>query len=133
MKPTRDRRIQTLSQMEHVPGSSGTPVQKGSHPAAYTEQQKKEFVEEITSKRRRQILPFIAWAAFVIGLAATSGFRDHPPAWPLLVAWLFVIGNALFSLINWRCPACNKYLGKNLGWKHCPRCGIPFSNGNREP
>ena len=29
----------------------------------------------------------------------------------------------LFSFYNWRCPACNKYLGKSGIPKFCPKCG----------
>ncbi len=28
-----------------------------------------------------------------------------------------------FSVYNWRCPACNKYLGKSGIPKYCPKCG----------
>jgi len=30
----------------------------------------------------------------------------------------------VFSLYNWRCPACNKYLGKQRSPKYCSKCGV---------
>jgi predicted RNA-binding Zn-ribbon protein involved in translation (DUF1610 family) len=30
----------------------------------------------------------------------------------------------VFSLRNWRCPACNKYLGKGTLPHYCPNCGV---------
>ena len=30
----------------------------------------------------------------------------------------------LFSLYNWRCPACSKYLGKQRSPKYCSKCGV---------
>jgi rRNA maturation endonuclease Nob1 len=30
----------------------------------------------------------------------------------------------IFSLFNWRCPSCNKYLGKAINAKFCAKCGV---------
>jgi len=29
-----------------------------------------------------------------------------------------------FSVINWRCPSCNKYLGSDISRRICKKCGI---------
>jgi len=29
-----------------------------------------------------------------------------------------------FSALNWRCPACNKYLGHDIGRRICRHCGV---------
>ncbi len=35
-----------------------------------------------------------------------------------------IVGAAvIYSFINWRCPNCNKYLGKQISPKNCSRCG----------
>lgn len=34
-----------------------------------------------------------------------------------------IFGVAVFSLFNWRCPACNAYLGRGINPKSCPKCG----------
>jgi len=41
---------------------------------------------------------------------------------PLL--FVFTIGTLVFSLKNWRCPACSRYLGKVWNPKHCHSCGV---------
>ncbi len=28
-----------------------------------------------------------------------------------------------FSAFNWRCPSCNKYLGRNINSRICKKCG----------
>jgi hypothetical protein len=28
-----------------------------------------------------------------------------------------------FSVFNWRCPSCKKYLGHNIGRQRCKQCG----------
>lgn len=35
-----------------------------------------------------------------------------------------VIGWWVLEDRNWRCPACNEYLGRALNPKHCHRCGV---------
>jgi rubrerythrin len=34
------------------------------------------------------------------------------------------IGYGIFSVKNWRCPACNKSLRRTWNPKNCPICGI---------
>ena len=34
-----------------------------------------------------------------------------------------VLGVVIFSLTNWRCPECNRYLGKTFNPSFCARCG----------
>lgn len=41
---------------------------------------------------------------------------------PVACALLAVLG--ILSLINWRCPKCNSYLGKRFWIKKCYKCGI---------
>lgn len=37
---------------------------------------------------------------------------------------LIIIGAAvIFSFINWRCPNCNKYLGRRMNINNCSNCG----------
>lgn len=40
------------------------------------------------------------------------------------ISAVLFIGFIVFTLRNWRCPSCNKYLRKNLNPKYCPHCGI---------
>jgi hypothetical protein len=37
---------------------------------------------------------------------------------------VLVLGALAFTLRNWRCPACEKYLGRSFNPKHCQNCGI---------
>ena len=38
-----------------------------------------------------------------------------------------ILGGIVFSLKNWRCPGCYKYLGKGMSPKFCAKCGVPLS------
>lgn len=40
-----------------------------------------------------------------------------------------IIGLVLiFSFINWRCPNCQKYIGKKINPNHCSNCGVELNN-----
>lgn len=94
----------------------------------YTEEQKRGFRESFAALRKRQLLATIPLVAVLVFL----GFSDQetgasfgvPVVVWLPIAGLFVLGLVLFSLKNWRCPACRKYLGKGFGPKFCPKCGV---------
>ena len=40
-----------------------------------------------------------------------------------IIACIVTIGVVIFTIINWRCPNCNKYLGRSIGSKFCKNCG----------
>ena len=40
---------------------------------------------------------------------------------------ILFLGGIGFSLYNWRCPACHKYLGKAISPKFCAKCGTALS------
>jgi hypothetical protein len=95
----------------------------------YTEEQKSGFKLAYSQRRRRQLmlsapLILIVFAAsmareskanMVLGLPGEVGG-------PLFLG--LILAALLFSFRNWRCPACDKYLGKNFNPKHCPGCGV---------
>jgi rubrerythrin len=37
---------------------------------------------------------------------------------------MVVAGALIFSFVNWRCPACTRYLGRGWNPKFCPKCGV---------
>jgi hypothetical protein len=37
---------------------------------------------------------------------------------------IVIAGAFAFSALNWRCPACRRYLGRNTFVSECPRCGV---------
>jgi len=95
----------------------------------YTQQQLETFKADFAARRRRQLLataPAVAGvvALAVLGEGAGTALLGLPPAiWQPLgaVAILGVVG---FSLRNWRCPACNRYLGRSFNPRFCIKCGV---------
>lgn len=95
----------------------------------YTETQKAEFKQAFSRRRRNQ--PVLAAVLVPIVLAmVVSEDRQADTVFgmsagvggPIFLA--LVVGALLFSLRNWRCPACSKYLGRTLNPRHCPNCGV---------
>jgi len=89
----------------------------------YTEEQLASFKQSFAQKRLRQIvMGGLAVIAF-LGLALLRRGGIVPTV-PLGVIWVLgVIGVFYFSRQNWRCPACERYLGKYVN-SICPRCGV---------
>ena len=92
----------------------------------YSDRQKASFKEEFAARRKRQLILLVPFTALAIGFALIP---DEPSGdvMGLLAAvglGLLVVGIVVFSLMNWRCPACNAYLGKAISPNFCPKCGV---------
>jgi hypothetical protein len=94
----------------------------------YTQQQKDDFKRQFALRRKRQLIlaaPIILFMLLMIWTEKGSGSVAGVPAFAFApVAFVVVLGGVLFSLRNWRCPACNRYLGKGMNPSFCPRCGV---------
>lgn len=55
-----------------------------------------------------------------------SGSKDIDATGALLLAGMVasLAGAAIGSAINWRCPSCNRYLGKRFSPAFCSHCGV---------
>jgi hypothetical protein len=48
----------------------------------------------------------------------------HSPGELTALAAIFV--GLILTFINWRCPACNRYLFRRIYPRSCPRCDVAF-------
>ena len=94
-----------------------------------TQEQQEEIQALFALKRRRQILLAIPLIPVLIVVLVSRDFGDGvlfgipSEVWgPVFL--VLAIGALLFSLWNWRCPACEKYLGKAISPRFCPKCGV---------
>jgi len=98
----------------------------------YTEEQKASFKRQFSAKRRKQIIVAVPLIAVIILLALAGEESEKvvlgmsTAVW-VLIAALIIVAGVVFSLYNWRCPACNKYLGKAMSPKFCVKCGVALS------
>src|SRR5688572_23865545 len=98
----------------------------------YRPEQLAAFKESFAARRRRQLIiaiPVIAAMVFVAiaSESSRSSLAGIPVRILTTVGLLFVIGALGFSFYNWRCPACNRYLGKTVNPKFCSKCGTTLS------
>ena len=96
----------------------------------YTDVQKEEIKEKFAARRRNQIAITVPMIAAVLLLFISEGKEEvlGIPIVALATAIIVVmLGGIVFSLKNWRCPGCNKYLGKGMSPKFCAKCGVPLA------
>ena len=96
----------------------------------YTNEQRESFKREFAVRRKRQIIVAVPVVALFVGFAALTDERNKAllasGRFEILVAAFLTIlfGVVIFSVRNWRCPACDRYLGKGMGPRFCPKCGV---------
>lgn len=96
----------------------------------YTEAQKAGFKRRFSAIRRRQVallVPVIAVALLMALSEDQEAVLGIPTTVLGPVALVLVLAAVVFSLYNWRCPACNKYLGRTINPRFCTRCGAELS------
>ena len=95
----------------------------------YSEKELADIKADFARRKRNQ---FIAAAPIIVLLIGFIFFEDQlrssassvAPFALLGVVVVLVAGVLIFSLRNWRCPACNGYLGRSTSMNHCPKCGV---------
>lgn len=95
----------------------------------YTSEQEAEFKSQFAARRKRQIILAVPLVAAMIAMAV-AGDSDRQDFFGISIAvWVtaflaFVAGALIFSFRNWRCPASDRYLGKQMSLRFCSKCGV---------
>lgn len=98
-------------------------------PSQFTEEQKAGFRATFAARRRGHLLAIGVAIVAALVTAATVQWRPAallgiaPSVWQLAFA-VIIVAVVAYNLVNWRCPACNAYLRRNLNPSFCPKCGI---------
>jgi hypothetical protein len=87
-----------------------------------------ELRQDFARRRMRQWILVIPMVLAIIAIrladSAEETLYGMPPGVVIGVGFALIIGAIIFSLINWRCPACSKYLGKGINPTFCAKCGF---------
>lgn len=92
----------------------------------YTDQQKEMFRRAYARNRHRQFALWVPALGIAILILGTQGgtVLGLPPAIGGPVSFLLVGAMLVYSLYNWRCPACDRNLGQAFNPMYCQRCGV---------
>lgn len=103
--------------------SAGPPASKGLFNDAGSKRDGSHGIEdeivlaEFQRRFARQIIvPLVAILLLLILLLV-----EPKVVGPLSIPGLIALG--IFTFVNWRCPGCNRYLGRGLSPSYCPGCG----------
>ncbi len=99
----------------------------------YTEHQKQEFKDRFRARRTRQLVLTVPVIALVVGASFlrrghASSIAGIPASVFVPMFFVAVVGMLVFSFFNWRCPACNAYLGRGLAPRFCAKCGVELQS-----
>lgn len=92
-------------------------------------EEQERIIAEFARRRRRQLIATVPTLAVIFLLLIMK--REPRPqilgipadTW-VLFALAGVAVAVVFSLWNWRCPGCKKYLGKATNPSFCAKCGV---------
>lgn len=95
-----------------------------------TNKSKEEIIVEFKKKRTRQIIAVFPMLLAVFGVLSVEdnpeGLFGLTPGIILAISIGLIVLVLVFSRFNWKCPSCQKYLGKAFNPKFCSNCGSPL-------
>ena len=87
-------------------------------------EQSEEIKRAYAERYRRRLLPGLLAIIWGLFLLFSRGRPWEKNAWLFVAVFaVLALGMLTFTLWNWRCPACNRFLGSVKNPKFCPRCG----------
>lgn len=95
----------------------------------YTHGQKEQFKTEFLAKRRR----LLAFAVLIIALILSEEaleildidiLYDLPKSIWIPIYFAILSSLIILAKLNWRCPACKRFLRRNFNITNCDKCGI---------
>lgn len=86
-----------------------------------------DVIDEFAKRKKRQIAIAFILAPIILMKVFEPKLDNIPFMNETLILGVFLViifGSLIFSFINWRCPSCGKYLGKEISINHCKKCGV---------
>lgn len=89
-----------------------------------------ELREQFSKRRFRQFLIAAAALAVLVGVISVDVKQRTTlgiDTTVVLIGSIVVLfGLLALTLVNWRCPACGRYIGRTINPKFCSGCGFQF-------
>jgi hypothetical protein len=86
----------------------------------------RQIVEEFRARRKRQLIVLLPALLVFIAIRAAeqpSAYLGISTTTVVLTGLAILTGFAIFSWRNWRCPSCDRYLGRWINPASCSKCG----------
>jgi hypothetical protein len=87
----------------------------------------KKIIQEFRLRQGRQFLAISITLLLLIFLTLVYKrpdlFGEFPREIISKTQIVLIVVFVGFSVFNWRCPSCKKYLGNNIGRQKCRQCG----------
>lgn len=81
----------------------------------------------VRSRQRIAILLALSCVALLAVISKYPNlFFEMSKHWVIRLQVLTILLFVNFTVWNWRCPACKRYLGHDIGRKVCSKCGVPL-------
>jgi phage baseplate assembly protein gpV len=89
--------------------------------------------QQFRIRRNRQLMTAIPIVLFVLAMSTEDKAAQTVLGLPIAIvgpiAAVLAVGLLVFSFMNWRCPACRRYLGRRINPKFCGSCGAQLRGG----
>jgi rRNA maturation endonuclease Nob1 len=88
-----------------------------------------QIKEEFAKRKKRQYIlsaPIILFLVAAMLVSKHSEIKMFGLSNGIIVglAFALVLVFVIYTIRNWRCPACEKYLGRSISIDFCPKCGV---------
>lgn len=95
----------------------------------YTHEQETLFKQQFAIRRKRQLILAAVLVPVIVAVAVADDAFDRGlfgvrPGILIGGFMVLVAGALILSFRNWRCPACDRYLGKQMSPRFCAKCGV---------
>jgi di/tricarboxylate transporter len=92
------------------------------------EKREEQFRKEFERRRSRQLAGIALVVFLLVSLLWKIGhpgflLRELSRSAAAVLELVTIAAFLLFSALNWRCPACGRYLGPNINIRGCRKCG----------
>lgn len=89
-------------------------------------------MKEFEKRKKKQLIVLLTCIPVVLLYLLQTSSKRLPfigDGGIAIASFLFFVGVFVFTLLNWRCPNCNSFLGKRFLMQKCDRCGARLQGG----
>lgn len=85
-----------------------------------------DVIAEFKKRWIREVVGLVVLIAILLSSSLLESLfqrLNFPSNTTTTVIVIAIVGYAIFTYVNWRCPACNEYFYREIYPRYCPQCG----------